>query len=396
MPCGLAPRKRFITLKRSHGRTVLAGLSALLVCGAALLAGCTPASQSTGTTGDNVELSAAQQECVDAVSADVEAGEADTPLLLPEALDLDKIKGANIWWVALVVNQFATDSLAGFTDAAEAAGANVTVYDGQGQVNRFNEGIQQAISAGADGIVLHSIDPEVVSQSLADAKAAGIPVLNFFNGAPNDPVPAGATANLSGDWSADAALTAKWALVNSGCTANMVMLYSSSVVVWNQAVAGAKAVFEKYCPDDCKFTELDIDIANVATDVGNKLTGALQRDPDIGYVYSAWDSSVPFQDPVIAASGMDVVFMSHDGLTPSIRSLATGGQLDVDASWPPTSWIGWTTFDAIARLVTGQEPSKTVIPVRILQKDNVGDGSVEAIFPNYVDFESKFVDAWSK
>ncbi|MFB2583049.1 sugar ABC transporter substrate-binding protein [Herbiconiux sp. P15] len=363
------------------------------------LSGCTPAVSSAGAdagTTSTADLTDAQAACVDAVSADVEAASAETDLVVPTApLDLAALEGKSVWYITVSMNQFSSDMASGIQAAGEAAGVDVTLYDGQGLTNRFNEGIQQAVAQGADGIILLGIDPAVVSASLADAAAAGIAVQNAMNSDPDDAVPDGMYGNFTADFTGDGERAAKWALVDSGCSADMVSIYSSSVGVWQKQADGAQAVFDEYCPDDCTLTGLNVDLANLSTDVGSQLGTAIQRDADVNYVFAAWDSAVPYISPVLATANSEAKVLSRDGLQVNLDAIVAGDQT-MTIAMPPTPWIGWASFDDIARAMTGAESEGYVIPSRIVDTANVEDGTAGALFPNYDGYEEAFTSAWSE
>lgn len=375
-------------------RTLSAG--AVVVFGAFTLAACTPAVGGTAEVETSTAaLTSTQQDCVDAVSADLATATADTELVAPSApLDLDALSGQTVWFITVTMNQFSTDMATGVQEAADAAGVELVTFDGQGTANRFNEGIEQAVAQGAGGIILVGIDPAVVSSALAKAEAAGIPVQNTLNGDATDEVPAGMHDNLTSDFTADGEIAAKWALVDSGCSADMVLLYSSSVAVWDKMYVGAEGVFEEYCPEDCTFNALNIDLANVSTDIGSQLQTALQQNLDTDYVFPVWDSAVPFVTPVLSAANSDAKVLARDGLEANIELIVAGTDQDMTVGTPPTGWLGWLSFDDIARAMVGEDAPGYVIPTRVIDTENVGDGSVETLFPNYVDFETAFTDAW--
>ncbi|UFS57963.1 sugar ABC transporter substrate-binding protein [Subtercola endophyticus] len=362
-----------------------------------VLAACTPATGGTSAASTSTaDLTAAQTACVAAVKADVTAASADTALVAPTApLDLSALSGKTVWFITVTMNQFSTDMATGVQAAADAAGVKLTTYDGQGQANRFNEGIEQAVAQGAGGIILVGIDPSVVSASLADAAAAGIPVQNNLNGDPSDAVPTGMYDNLTSDFTKDGETEAKWALIDSGCKADMVSLYSSSVAVWQKMFDGAQSVFTKYCATDCKLTGLNVDIANVSTDIGSQLGTALQKDQNVDYVYPVWDSAVPFVSPVLAAANSKAKIMSRDGLQVNLDAIVAGTQT-MTVAMPPTAWIGWAAFDDVARKMTGAASQNYVIPTRLIDPSNIGDGTAATLFPNYTGYESAFTTAWGK
>ncbi|MCU1446419.1 substrate-binding domain-containing protein [Cryobacterium sp.] len=376
----------------------LAGLA--LALGASLtLAGCTSATDAAQTADvtSTADLTATQQECVSALQADVDTATADTALVAPtEPLDLAALSGGTVWMITVSMNQFSTDMATGVQAAADAAGVELVTYDGQGLANRFNEGISQAVAQDAAGIILVGIDPTVVTGSLAAAAAAGIPVQNTLNGDPTDEVPEGMYINLTSDFTADGETAAKWALIDSRCQADMVSLYSSSVGVWQKMVDGAESVFAEYCPEDCTFKALNVDIANVSTDIGSQLQTALQQNLDVNYVYPVWDSAVPFVSPVMSAANSSAKVLSRDGLEANLAMIADNSGQAMTIAMPTTSWIGWIAFDSVARAATGTDVPEYVIPTRIIDSTTIGDGTAGDLFPEYDGYQSAFTDAWAK
>jgi ribose transport system substrate-binding protein len=373
-------------------RTMLA-LAATLGAGA-LLTACTPAVSSNASQA-SPSLSPAQSECAAAVKPDVEKASAPLELVAPAtSLDLGELEGKSIWYIAVGMNQFATDMADGVEAAGAALGLKVTLFDGQNQTNRFNEGIDQAVAQGADGIILLGIDPKVVANSLQKAEAAGIPVQNTLNGDAGDEVPAGTYGNLTSDYTADGAAAAKWAMIDSGCAANVLILSSSGVPVWEKFSNGAVTALEESCPD-CASEVLNIDAANVATSIGSQLQTALQRNPEINYILPAWDSAVPFTTPVLTASGSDAKVMGRDGIEASISMISKQNGQDMTVAMPPTAWIGYISVDDLARAVLGLKQPGYVVPTSIIDSANVGSGSSEDIAPNYVGFAEKFEAAWT-
>lgn len=377
---------------------------------AVVVAACAPATddaQDTGTTSATVasaEPASGEADndngndtdaCVEAVAADVEAARADTPLLVPdEPLDTEALRASTIWYVTVTFNQFSSDWVAGLEEAAAVAGVEVVTFDGQGQVNRFNEGISQAVAQGVDGIIVAAIEPATISASLSEAEQAGIPVMNGFNSDPAEAVPAGMFTNFTSDFTSDGATAAKYALLDSQCRADMVVLTSSAVRVWDNMVTGAQGVFDEYCPEDCTLEVIDVDIANIATDIGEQLSTAFQRNPDIGYVLATGDSLVSFVDPVLATAGSDAKVIGRDGLDANIQRVASGEGQAMTLAMPPFGWLGWLAFDEMGRAIVGQPTPGYQVPARIIDSDNVGGGGADELFPEYTNYQEAFTEAW--
>jgi ribose transport system substrate-binding protein len=360
----------------------------------ALLTGCSLATEAGTDDSASGDLSAEGASCVEAVSADVDAAREPLDLLAPtEALDASSIQGESIWLVSATMNQAATEAADGFTAGAEALGLDPVVFDGQGTASKFAEGVDQAVAQGAGAIVLYGIDPSLVTSSLSAADAAGVPVLNTLNGAPTDPVPAGTYANLTLDPEADGALAAKWAMADSGCAAEVIMLTLSTIPLEQSIADGALAEFEESCPD-CAVTVLDIDVANFATDIGSQLQTALQQHPEADYIFPTFDSGVPFIQPVIAAANSTAKVMGHDGVQASLDMIAGDSGQDMTVAVPPLSWMGWLFVDSAARAMAGLDDPGYVIPVQLVDSSNIGDGTAAEVFPNYDGYADAFTAAW--
>lgn len=376
-------------MKRSYAAAAVALATALV------LSACTPAVQDPQAEDPSAEPLAGN--CSPEISDAVAAASEPSELVAPTAgLDLAALTGKSIWYITNSQNQFSTEMSAGVEEAGAAAGVDITVFDGQNSTSRYSEGINQAIAQGADGIVLMAVQPAVVSEDLAAAERAGIQVLSTLNGDPDDPVAAGTFGNLTADYTGDGALMAKFALNDSGCTANIVVVQSSPVYVWDLAANGIVDTVTELCPDDCSVKVLDIDPANIPTDTGSQLQTALQVDPGVNYILPVWDSAMPYVAPAVAASGSSATVLAHDGISASLELIASGQDQDGTVAMPPPGWIGWAAFDEVARAILGLDQPGYVIPTRLVTTENVGDGSTADVSPNYTDYQTAFTEAWAK
>jgi ribose transport system substrate-binding protein len=365
-----------------------------VLAAALALSGCTPAVQSPGA---DTGTTANAGDCPPDVAAAVAAASEPSELVAPTAgLDLSKLAGKSIWYITNSQNQFSSEMSAGVEEAGAAAGVDITVFDGQNSTSRYSEGINQAIAQKADGIVLMAVQPAVVSEDLAAAERAGIKVLSTLNGDPDEPVAAGTFGNLTADYTADGALMANYALADSGCAADIVVVQSSPVHVWDLAANGIADTVAEKCPEKCSVKVLDIDPANIPTDTGTQLQTALQVDPGVNYVLPVWDSAMPYVAPAVAAAGSSAKVLAHDGISASLELIASGRDQNGTVAMPPPGWIGWAAFDEVARAILGEENPGYVIPTRLVTRENVGDGSTADVSPNYTDYQTAFTQAWGQ
>lgn len=371
------------------------GLLALAAVPVVALSACASATgASSSSAASSAPVTGAAAECAAQAKKDVDAKREPLDLVVPtQSIDVGALKGESLWFITVTMNQFSTDMAVGIKEAATAAGLSTVLYDGQGSANRFTEGMNQAIAQRAGGIVLVGIEPSLISAELSAAKAAGIPVLNTLNSNPDEAVPDGMFANFTADFTADGKTAAEWALNDSGCSTDVIVVKSSTIPVWNHLADGAVDAVKELCPDDCGTTVLDVDAANIATDLASKLQTALQKDPDVNYVFVVWDSGVPYAQPVVASSGTKAKIIARDGIAPSLQMVAAGTQA-LTVATPPPGWIGWAAADDVFRAMLGAEPSGLVIPTRLIDKDNVGSGSDADVSPNYTDYQSAFSKLW--
>lgn len=356
---------------------------------AASLVSCSSGTSETTEASGGAESDA----CVATVTAAVDAARAPLDLVVPDApLDLQALEGKNVWVINVLTNQFIGESNEGYQAAAEAAGVNLTIFDGEGSVNKWNEGIQQAIAQGADAIALFGIDSSIVSEAVKEATDAGIPVVeglatNFDS--ERDP---NLFSNVSADYYADGATLANWTLADSSCTANTYLLYSTGLPIWVDMRDGAIDAYAENCPD-CVITEENLDLANVATDIPRVTQTKLTQSPDTTYLLATWDSAVPFIESAAAPVNPDAVILGRDGIEAALESIRTDGMQKVTVASPPAQWIAWAVMDDMLRAISGEAPNGIVVPTRLIDATNVGETDAD-VMPNYQDFEAEFVKAW--
>lgn len=374
-------------------RSLPVALAGIAVVGLGLAA-CTPASDGSADTSG--AAAAGSDSCVTEAQAVVDEASADLDLIVPEQpLDTANLEGESFWFITVAMNQFSIDMYTGFEEAAAAAGATSTSFDSEGAVSKSSEGIEQAVAQGASGIVLVGIEPTLVAEPLVAAEAAGIPVLSFENDTYGADVVAGTFGNMTADFARNGAVGAAWSAVQTGCATNMVLLESSLLPIWTALTDGAEAELDRLCPETCTAKTIDVDLANVSTSISSQLQTALQVDPGVTHVFAAWDSAVPFVGPAVASAAGEIQVMGHDGTTAAIQTIVAGHDQQFTMATPPIDWIGWSAFDVTARAFLGDETESFLLPARLIDFENIGDGSVQTIFPAYVDYQDAFVAAWN-
>ncbi|MGH3192454.1 MAG: sugar ABC transporter substrate-binding protein [Streptosporangiaceae bacterium] len=310
---------------------------------------------------------------------------------------MSKNSGKTVWYIAPDMSiPFIAAIASGVKAAAAAAGMKAVIFDGKGQVNTFNQGVTEAVSQKASGIILQGIDPALVSGPLAQAKAAGIPVIDSLNGDPTQPLASGVLAHVTVNYTEGGKLMADWVIAASKGTAHVVIFTSSIYTIYQNMLAGFKEEFAKLCPTTCKIDAVEnVQPADVATQLGSVTSTAISRYPDAKYFVPFYDGMVTYMIPSVQQVHANVAIISHDGVTTNLDIIREGGVQQADVSNPPNPAMGWAEVDDIGRLMAGLKPAPEDLPQQLLVKANVGSSDT-GLFPGYANYESEYESVWGK
>lgn len=382
---------------RSRPLTGRAGRLAGLACSlTVILAACSSASSSPSsgsTNGKSVDSAG-----VSAAEAAVQAAERPIAFTKPTPnFAMSKNSGKTVWYIAPDMSiPFIATIASGVKAAAAAAGMKAVIFDGKGQVNTFNQGVSEAVSQKASGIILQGINPALVSGPLAQAKAAGIPVIDSLNGDPTQPLSPGVLAHVTVDYTQGGKLMADWVIAASKGTAHVVIFTSSIYTIYQNMVAGFKAEFAKLCPVNCKIDAVEnVQPTQVATQLRGVTATAISRYPDAKYFVPFYDAMVTYMLPSIQQVNAKVAIISHDGVTANLGIIRNGGIQKADVSNPPTAAMGWAEVDEIGRLIAGLKAVPEALPQQLFVKANVGTSDA-GLFPGYANYQPDYKAVWGK
>ena len=241
------------------------------------------------------------------------------------------------------------------TDATEALGWELVVIPSESA----NPGpaFQQAIDAGVDYIASSGEARSLYEEQAQAAADAGIKILSCFDTEP----PAGEETNIwtqCGDTTfveKTGPLMANWAIVDSGGTANVLIVSIPDFAVLKAETDAYIAELEANCPD-CEYTELDITIPQlVGGEVPAAVASQLQANPDIDYVFFSFGSLGLGVTSALDSAGLldQVTVYGQDFSASSLEEIVAGTM----AAWSadPKAYAGWLMVDAAARLSLGME-----------------------------------------
>lgn len=345
---------------------------AVLVAGAACAAagvtacGSASSSSSGGSTGGG-DPSPSQSVVSQARQVVGQARQPVTSYTLPQA-HLSAVKDKHI--VAITC----TNQGSGCLQSAQAAAAAVksfgwtmTIVDGKGDPNVWNSAILNAITDHADAILLSAVPTALVSDAMAKAKAAGIPIVTMFT-----PVlPDGAFGHVTVDHTLQGKQMADWVIAQSHGKAHVIVNTDTEFTELRQRVTGFETELAK-CGGCKVVATVPSTLATLATELPNAAASAAQAHPDADYFIAVTDNHAVFAVQGLRQAGVlnnPVKVASYDGNTPNYQLLRDGSQAADDVE--PYGLQGWLAADLLLRALDHQPAADRTLPSRMLDKENV-------------------------
>jgi ribose transport system substrate-binding protein len=356
----------------------LVGVTLVAVIGLLLSACSTGTSDSGASSGSEDGGSSVAA----AVTANVEKYKG-LPTFTPpgDPVDISKVRGKSMFVIPLVPNPFNESIQNTMRDIAEKVGMKFTLYPNQGQASQWVQGMNQAITAKPDIIVLSTApDPRVLQPQLAAAKKAGIPVVvtHFYDdSSPNPPdcegCAAGVTALVTAPFNVAGTAAADWIINDSKGKANTLVIGGADILPSPGTVDTVKKEFQTNCPD-CKVTVANIPVSEWNTKTQSEIQAALNKDPSINYVYPLYDAMVAGAVPAVQTLGRKgkVKVVSYNGSPYVLKFIQDNNIAAMDVG-EDTVGIGYASMDQSFRILAGMEPVDQRTPIRIWDSTNVNE-----------------------
>lgn len=319
------------------------------------------------------------------------------------AIDVgDQLAGKRIYAIGNGLEYFFVRNwLAGVTEAAEALGMEVTAVDAS--VNDPAGLIDQGVAQGYDAILIQSVDSGTVAAPLADARAAGITVIELTTSDPHSPtaeeVDRGVYGYATFCYSCGAEQMANVIVAHGGADAAAVIYVVPGLVVSEAMATAFEDEMARLCPT-CTVDQVEAPFAQWGDLQG--LTGtAIETHADAAklYLVPPFDSMVPIGVAAAIAEkgvGDQTFIVTYNGTDAGLPLIADGTVLaDIGG---PQYWLGWATVDQVARGLLGLEPAADeMLPHRIFNASNIGDVDLtapEADWYGGTDFRASYRALW--
>ncbi|MER7796786.1 substrate-binding domain-containing protein [Microbacterium sp. NPDC096154] len=247
--------------------------------------------------------------------------------------------------------------------------------------------VDQAIAAGALGIVSDAIPYQMGAEAFDKARAAEVPVVIANQGPNEEDFPADETLAYipSSAVSSDRAML-HWIAQDSGGDATILVSRSADGYWSSSFMQTALDELPEYCPDCTIAATIDISTATQAQ-LQSNIAAELISNPDIGYLITDFAQYIPQATGAIQDSGRtDVKFLTGAASLGAVQGVAGGAFAGVAAE--ASAFLGYQEADTLLRLVTGAsvselEPGSN--PVRLFTADTL---------PEKIDEEAERSGEW--
>jgi ribose transport system substrate-binding protein len=292
-------------------------------------------------------------------------------------------------------------------EAAKLAGWDVTLYDEKLNPATAPTLVRQAVSAGAEGIILDATDCPLAKQALQEAKAKNIKVVPIYAFDCSDPIfSSGGESLFSGiiNYGSKAsdidAFTKSYGADQADAIiaatqgkAKVILFNDTEFTVLKYTAQGFKDELAR-CSGCSIVAELDFKAADLGPTLQQKAQSILLQHPEANAVKIPYTAAalLGISPAVAASSHKDSLYvMGGEGFAPELDLLRAGKgvtAVNVIAS----DWVGWAAVDTLNSLFLGQQPADSGIGWTLADKDHNVPASGPFVAP--IDFRSAYKKAW--
>lgn len=315
------------------------------------------------------------------IAAEVEKYTAVPEFVAPgPAFDASAAAGKTIFNIPLSSsNQFDNAITTASERAAEQADVNFVNWPNQGSPAEWAQGMNAAISQGADLILLEgSPDPKLLGPQIAQANDAGIPVVvaHLYDVSQVEEAMSpdiGLAGVMPAHHNRAGKLMADYMINASGCDVNALFVTADDVSASQGIEDTLVGELEDVCADTCSTKVVNVPIASWAQNLAGEVQSALTADPTINWVVPVYAAGMQgVLSGVRQAGATERVKAVSYGGTASVNQMIQDGDVIVAQVGESPEWNGWANIDVALRLLSGGETLEDEnVPQRIIDAENV-------------------------
>lgn len=399
--------------RRPFGCTIAFSVLAVV---ALFIAGCGGSSSSTGSTG-GAESKEGGEATPSGTSSFVTEAEKQVQVdykgrfTKPPATAPPHKSGVNIWLISCgEASQGCSEPIASAKRAAEALGWKPTVFDGNfGIGDAYNNGIRQAVSAGAEAILTFAVDCNSAKSGYEAAKAAGIPVVGVDSFDCSDPQIKDGPSLFSAETEFTPEITsaaemseakgqarADWIIAHTNGEAKVIDTAFTAVASGTYENIGFVKEMEK-CTSCTIVKTIDFAPPDISNGVLKQAwSSALAQYPEA-------NAGVNSSDGIIIPAGMAQAVQSAgrtktfalvggEGYSPNIELIRDENGESAVVPWD-SNWLIWGGIDTVVRVLAGKKAVPEGMGIQLVDKEHNLPSPGDS-YKAPVDFEKLYEEAW--
>lgn len=270
--------------------------------------------------------------------------------------------------------------LAGVKEGAELGGFDVELWPSQGDQANWQQGIQTAITLGADLLEIFTINTDVLKPQIQQFQDTGGLVVSSHVLDPTQTEFEYLDGIVRYPYERIGRLLADWVIYKTRGDVDVLIITANDSVSTPPFVEGIRSEFEERCGlDSCRLSYIDIPTTEWGTRVTPDAQGAIIANPDLDYIIPIYDAMVP---GVVTAMNItetvdQIKVISFNGST-NVLDLIREGSVEMDIG-EDLGWVGRLQLDYDIRLLAGLDPEQNIeLPIRIWDQSNVEEAGVPA------------------
>jgi ribose transport system substrate-binding protein len=282
-------------------------------------------------------------------------------------------------------------------EAAAKIGWQVTIIDGHGTPEGWQQGLNQAIALKVDGIVTNA-DAASLKQIIKEANDKGIVVVGIHATAFPGPQPdVGLFVNIQQDPRDIGRAQADWIIEHSNGKARVIVTSHCEYAIACAKAHATEARIQECL--GCKVLEFNSSpISEVAQRQPALVTAWVQKYGTPLYITSVADYTADYQIPALRAGGVDpkdVIIVSADGNKSAYARIRAGGQYQLVTASEPYKMQGYQAVDELNRAFHKIPPSGFVQTPYLVTPENIkAEGGDKNTFIPSNNYEQHYLALW--
>jgi len=319
-----------------------------------------------------------------------------------QPFDASKAKGKLMYYISVSLSiPFEQYMLQGMKEGSAIVGATAVGFDAKSSVAEAARGVGEAIQAKAGVIFIDGFPPTLLAPAIAQAKAAGIPVLTANSqeaGSLLPGYPDGVVGSATHSFATPGKIEADWIVADSKGNANIIYLRSSDVPVITDSEKDAFVTELNRLCSSCKVQVVDVPTSQWSQ-LTPKTASMIRANPNVNYFVPDFDGEVIFMVPgVTSANAQSKVKIVSFNATPSVMQNLKQRYVVAAETGGPNLLQGWAFADEGLRVLSGQQPLNDLnIQTRLFDATNIDSIDLslqESEWYGVGDYRAKFKHQW--